>query len=152
MRIVFNSTRDPISWICFGLWVVLISVGMPLAMLYLVTGTSEPALLVVFLALSAVGVFGLWIHFGTWYGIDERTLTVRCGPWRWRILVEAIEDVAPSREIVSAPALSLDRLKIMHRESAYGLLVSPKDREGFLAALQRVSPQLQRRGTGLCRP
>ena len=48
-----------------------------------------------------------------------------------------IQDITPSRNILSAPALSLDRLKIRFGKRAF-ILVSPEDKDGFLRAVKEA--------------
>jgi len=70
------------------------------------------------------------------YGLGSDELTVRFGVFRQRIPLAAIQEVAPSRNLLSSPALSLDRLAI---RTGPGLLattmISPLDREVFLTML-----------------
>lgn len=98
----------------------------------------------------AVGAFVVWLFRSTRYELDGRELVVRSGPFRWRIDLATIESVTPSRNPLSSPALSLDRLKIRYRKSRF-LLVSPAERDGFLAALARAEPALERHDGGLRR-
>jgi hypothetical protein len=73
----------------------------------------------------------------TYYEIIDRNLLVRSGPFKWTIPVADIREVTPSRNILSSPALSLDRLKIRYGKRAF-ILVSPEDREGFLRAIREA--------------
>jgi len=70
----------------------------------------------------------------TYYAVDKNVLRVVSGPFRWKIPVDQITSVTPTRTLLSSPAMSLDRLKI-----EYGKLrpriVSPADKKGFLRAL-----------------
>lgn len=97
-----------------------------------------------------VGAFVSWIFLSTRYALDGRELVVRSGPFRWRIDLATIESVTPSRNPLSSPALSLDRLKIRCGKSRF-LLVSPAERDRFLAALVRAEPALERHDDGLRR-
>jgi hypothetical protein len=76
---------------------------------------------------------------------------VRGGPFRWRIPLAAIVSVTPTRNPLSSPACSLDRLRITHRgpRGERGLLVSPASKTGFLDALARRCPELSRTTDGL---
>ena len=81
----------------------------------------------------------------TRYEVADREVIVRSTPFRWRIEIESIESIRPSRSPASSPALSLDRLEIRYG-GGRTLLVSPKDREGFLAAVVARSRHLHRAG------
>jgi hypothetical protein len=81
----------------------------------------------------------------TRYEVADREVIVRSPPFRRRIGIESIESIRPSRSPVSSPALSLDRLEIRYSGDRR-ILVSPRDREGFLAAVVTRSRHLHREG------
>jgi hypothetical protein len=81
----------------------------------------------------------------TRYEVTDREVIVRSPPFRWRIEIDSIESIRPSRSPVSSPALSLDRLEIRY-DGDRRILVSPRDREGFLAAVVARSRHLHRAG------
>jgi len=87
-------------------------------------------------ALAAVLVE--WVMFSTYYEIDDAALLVRSGPFRWRIPLQEIVAVRELNSLRSGPALSMDRLEVSY--SGRRLLISPADKAGFLAELQRRVP------------
>jgi hypothetical protein len=50
----------------------------------------------------------------TWYGVTDTDLIVHHGPFRATVLIASIRAIRPMRSVVSAPALSLDRLEVTH--------------------------------------
>lgn len=80
-------------------------------------------------------VFALVVStfLNTYYDVDRDTLTVRSGPFRWRVPLDAIDSVKPTRSPLSSPALSLDRLDIRYGKRR--IMVSPADKHGFLKAI-----------------
>ena len=91
--------------------------------------------------------FALWVMVSSWaliavvcapcrYTLDEDHLVVRSGIVRWRIAYTDVTDIAPSREIWAAPAMSLQRVKIRYG-SGRSMLISPRERERFIAELGR---------------
>ena len=76
----------------------------------------------------------LWLLAGTRYLVEDGMLTIRSGPFKWSIRLDEIRSVQPSRSLLSSPALSLDRLKIVYGAGKQ-VLVSPRDREAFLRAI-----------------
>ena len=84
--------------------------------------------------LLASGILILWIMIGTRYVIDRGILTAYCGPFRWRVPLDAIHDIEPTRSPLSSPALSLDRLKLSYGDGK-SILVSPAEKERFRNAL-----------------
>lgn len=87
----------------------------------------------------AIAIVGLvaWVLLQTDYTIDSRELAVRSGPFRWRIPLSDISQVAPATgffRVASGPALSLDRLVVTYRNRR--LLISPRDQQRFLSDLR----------------
>jgi hypothetical protein len=54
--------------------------------------------------------------------------------------IAEIESVKPSRNPLSSPACSLDRLHVRYHSSKRGVLVSPADKPGFLHELVSRGP------------
>ena len=84
-------------------------------------------------------VLPLWVVMGTHYALTERDLLIRSGPFRWRVPLDQIRSVTASRSVLSAPALSLDRLRIAYGRAG-SILISPRDKLQFLSELQRRCP------------
>ena len=78
----------------------------------------------------------------TRYVIKDKQIVVRSGLFRWRIPINEISGITPTSDPIASPALSLDRLRITYG-NAKSLLVSPRDKEGFLAQIASL-----RRGAG----
>jgi hypothetical protein len=87
------------------------------------------ALTVVVLMTGFVGSFS----YPCEYLLEADHLLIRAGFARWRIAYDRISAVAPSRSLWAGPALSLRRVRIDYGRRF--VLVSPRDREGFIAAL-----------------
>jgi hypothetical protein len=101
------------------------------------------------LGLLSAASFILWTLVTTDYTVTSKALCVRAGPLRWAIPLSSIRSVQPSRSVLAGPAWSLDRLYI--ETSGEALLISPKDRAGFLAALLQRDPALRREGDRVTR-
>lgn len=69
------------------------------------------------------------------YRFRDDSLHIRSGPFNWTIPVSGIRRIERSRSLVSGPALSLDRLLIRYGKHDW-ILISPKDKEGFLSELE----------------
>jgi len=144
----FPSKRDR--------WLVLVLWGATLALVYAsidVATSPTPAMFkALFLLICIPSALLLpWILYGTSYALTEEVLLIRCGPFRNRILVSAIQEVTPSRNPMSGPACSLDRLHIKYRGSRLGILVSPADKRSFLQDLTRLDSQLSLQGDRIVR-
>ncbi len=99
-----------------------------------------------FIMLGSVGFVG-WLFMTTGYELSNTALTVRSGPFTWVIALDDIEEIYPSRNPLSSPALSLDRIAIQSKGGRLPLLISPADREEFLQDLARRSPGLVKDGS-----
>jgi hypothetical protein len=112
---------------------------------------STPGLLVsAAMALLVAGIyFGL--VFPMRYGVDDTHLLVRFGVCRQRIPLAEISDVHPTRNPLSSPALSLDRLRVQFGQGIFkAVMISPVDRDDFLDDLA-LEAGLKREGDRLSR-
>jgi hypothetical protein len=147
--IAFPSGRD--AWLVAVLWIsaaVLVFAALVMAQ---VPGSGMLRGLVVAVCLAS-GALVLWVIYGTGYTVGTRAVDVRSGPFRWAIPLEAIVSVAPSNDMLASPAASLDRLRVDYRTRdgrSRAMLLSPADKDGFLAALAARCPQLERAGDRL---
>ena len=116
------------GWILADYWTLLLRRGWLLA-----------SLLAVPLAIGIV--LPLWIVTSLKYYLSDRSLRVRCGPFQWRIAISDIKGVDPTRNSVSSPALSLDRLRIEYG-AGRAVLISPEPREEFLRQLEHRRRQV----------
>jgi hypothetical protein len=94
---------------------------------------DSPATILALLMVLLVFALVASTFLSTYYEVDGDTLTVRSGPFRWRVPLEKIDSVTPTRSPLSSPALSLDRLDIRYGKRR--IMVSPADKRGFLKAI-----------------
>jgi hypothetical protein len=92
-------------------------------------------------------VFGviLWSFKSTYYAVEGSTLIVKSAFMTWRIDIHHIDEITPTRNPMSSPALSLDRLELRYRQlgTSRTILVSPREKRRFLEALRAVSPAIR---------
>ena len=84
------------------------------------------------------GVLVLLLTYPLYYEITASKLIVRCGVVvRKEIPLSSIVEARPTRNPLSAPAWSLDRLQIDYKKAGgvSSLLISPADKLGFLREL-----------------
>jgi len=101
---------------------------------------SEIAFLALFVIM--VSTFMIWILYGTHYTFRGDNLVVRSGPFRWTINIHEIISLTPTRNPLSSPACSLDRLRIELTKSKFGMMISPLEKEQFLDELVLRNPAL----------
>ena len=82
------------------------------------------------------------IFKSTHYTITESNLRVVSGPFKWIIPLAKINDITPSRNPLSSPALSIDRLKISYGKKKF-ILVSPNDKGAFIRSIEQARRQVQ---------
>ncbi len=80
-----------------------------------------------------------------YYEITSSTLIVRSGLLRREIPLASIQRVYPTRNPLSAPAMSLDRLQVDYTKDgqAHFVRISPKDKLGFLRDLAQSAGDLE---------
>jgi len=122
--------------------IMIVSVGALIAALVVVLVEETPwpmrALTVVVVLLVILLLFA--IFRSTYYVIDGGTLRIVAGPFKWKIPVADIDGVTPSRNPLSSPALSMDRLKISYGKRKF-ILVSPEDKAGFIRAIEQAQQE-----------
>ena len=112
-------------------------------MLPLVIGGASVAEIVLMASLLlALDSLMLWVLYGTGYTITPEQIFIRCGPITFRVQLDSIEFIFPTRSPWSSPACSLDRLRIVYGVSQQSLMVSPADKPGFLSAIVQQCPTL----------
>lgn len=88
-------------------------------------------------------IFVFYVFFSVYYVIEGNNLVIRVGIlFKWKIEISTIKIIAESNSWISAPAASLDRLKISYNNH-HNIVVSPKDKEGFIRELIRINPGIR---------
>jgi len=81
--------------------------------------------------------------YGTHYTINDQYLILKGGVfYTLKIEITSVISIKPSRSIESAPAPSFDRLEITLKPNKKRVLVSPKDKELFIALLLERNPEI----------
>lgn len=125
-------------------WFYVLALGLPAVVIGTILVSLEEYDLSTILVVGVVTLISLglpvWLMLSTRYVVEDETLRVLSGPFRWTIPLRDIRSVEPSRSVLSSPALSLDRLKIRYG-AGRSLLVSPRDVGGFRQAVGRPAYQ-----------
>jgi len=79
----------------------------------------------------------------TFYIIEDKKLIVKCG-FLINILipVEKIKKISETNDLMSSPALSLDRLEILYNISDT-VMISPNEKTKFIEAIQKINPGVE---------
>ena len=86
----------------------------------------------------------LLIFFNVKYSLSDDELFVKNGFSTQSIPLKDIIYIIPTNSMLSAPALSLDRIEIRYEGGS--IVISPKDKEGFYHAIQERVPALETDG------
>ena len=118
---------------------IVAAAGMVWSMVaVMITDTPWP-LRIGMLVLTVLVIALLFSIFArTHYTVMDGELRVVSGPFRRTISLSDITNIEPSRNPLSSPALSLDRLKVSYGNRKF-VLVSPADKAGFLEAVKRAT-------------
>lgn len=143
-RIVWFPSK--IDW-----WLAALLAVAPIITVVAALGAPPNEQLIAFGSTLVLGAVYLGLVFPTTYGLDGTHLIVRHGLVRRRIPLEAITEVTPTRNPLSSPALSLDRLRVTYGAGLFrSVLISPADKRGFLVELA-LRARLTRKDDGLVR-
>jgi hypothetical protein len=78
----------------------------------------------------------------TYYTIDENKLIIRSFfIVNKKVNVQSIKIVRESRNPISAPAASLDRLEVI--STVDSVLISPKDKNAFIEEITTINPRIK---------
>jgi len=131
---VFYSKRD--TW----LGILLFGITIPISFsTFLRLGLSWASLMM-FLVVAYI----ILIWFETKYVITDEWLIVSCGFTRIKIKIYEIITIEKTRNPISAPACSMDRMEIISFKRT--VIISPKDKAEFIKCLKERNPDIIIRG------
>lgn len=138
METKFSSRVD--GWL---IPVVILSVGGLVAALIavLVQDTPWPIRLLLAGVTAAVTLLLFSVLRNTCYLVRSDSLRIVSGPFKWTVPLADIREITPTRNPLSSPALSMDRLKIAYGKKKF-VLVSPDDKDGFLRSIELARQRL----------
>jgi hypothetical protein len=120
-------------------WIAGVLVGgtaIPLGLILL----SQPHNVVALPILGGGLAFSIWLLTSTYYVVMPDALLIRSGPISRRVAATSLRSLEATRNPLSSPALSLDRIEV--RYDGGRALISPRDREGFVRAVLAAAPQV----------
>ena len=90
----------------------------------------------------ALAVFLIHLFLSTDYTISGNDLIIKCGfLYKSIIKIDKIMKLKETNNILSSPATSLDRIAIYYGNTF--ILVSPKDKIGFIDNLVKLNPRIE---------
>ena len=136
---VFTSKID--------LWLAFLILGSSLLLIlvpvweWIYNDSSTTRILFISLLTIPGAILLLLIFFNIKYSLSEDELFVKNGFSTQSIPLKDITHIIPTNSMLSAPALSLDRIEIKYKGGS--IVISPKDKEGFYRAIQERVPALE---------
>ena len=136
---IFTSKID--FWLAFlilgsSLLLVLVSVWE-----WMYNNSSIKRIIFISLFTIPTALLLLVLFFNIKYTLTADTLLVKNGFSIQSISLEDITHITPTSSTLSAPALSLDRIKIRYEGGS--IVISPKDKDRFYRAIQERVPELK---------
>jgi hypothetical protein len=130
MKAVFRSKIDRRL-----IWMPLAMPGVVLLALFTAPHGSRLTWIATAMLFCAA-VIVCWIFAATYYELSADEIVAHCGPFSWHVPLADIAGIHESRTVRSGPALSMDRLEIVHGRGKV-LVISPADKAGFVTAAER---------------
>ena len=82
--------------------------------------------------------FIVWVCRTTYYVISADALIVHAGAIRRTVPLRLVQRLRATHNPLSSPALSLDRIEVTY--GAKRVLISPRDKRGFVSAVLKRAP------------
>ena len=143
---IYHSKKD--AWLVLVVWIaILLPFVLGIYNLAIPSGNAQAGGYLLFVG-TLVAASVLLLTYPLYYEITSSRLVVRSGIMRTEIPLSCIEQVRPTRNPLSAPAWSFDRLRIDYRKNsgASFMLISPEDKAGFMRDLVGSVAGLEVRG------
>lgn len=133
-----NRPRQSVYHSAVDLWIACLLVSSPLALMVMTLAMMQQGRnndsLVCLIAAAVTLVATAAFTVPCRYTILSDSVTIRCGLLFYRVPFDKIKNIELSGSWLSAPAMSLRRVKISTASQFY--LVSPRDREKFIEELE----------------
>ena len=129
-------------------WLLVVLLGSALACLFAASSMMLSQMAGPWWIAALIVVVGcvlpVWLLVATNYVLTATTLDIRSGPFKWQVSIAEVTNVSPTRNPVSSPALSLDRIRIDYGDRR-SILISPQEKDRFVRELEqrrsRLGPQ-----------
>ena len=130
---VFKSKID--SWLLI-VFLVIIVVSIFSVILILLHHTSLGDYLISLMIILLGVVLPIWLIGSTKYLVFEDLLLIKSGPFRWKVNISSVSNIRKTKNPLSSPALSLDRLEIKYDKNK-SIMISPQNKEDFLRTINK---------------
>ena len=138
--LVFPSKID--GWLLWIVRLTFLTSLVPCALGLMRQPEKRGALVFAVLIVAAAVAFTEWTFHSTKYTIAGSTIHVQSGFFRWQIPIPEIESITRTRNPLSSPAASLDRIDIRYA-GGHSLMISPADRDRFIEVVKAMNPAIR---------
>ncbi|WGL18330.1 PH domain-containing protein [Microbulbifer bruguierae] len=130
----FHSKVD--TWLAVIIW-GSVAFSMIIAIYLLMAQPISGANAAIVAVVAVLGAaLPAWIMLSTSYIVFNGVLKIHSGPFSWSVPVDEISSVSATRDTLSSPALSLDRLRVTY-SGGKSIMISPQAKREFLSAIGR---------------
>lgn len=130
------------SKISVGLTIFILTVILLVALLLLQFPDSTANLIITSAVLALTAALCLIPLFSIRYVVDSQMLHIECCfVFRSRFNIMDIKEISDTRTFLSAPAASLDRVRLRFRKGG-DLIISPIDKPEFIRLLCQINPKI----------
>lgn len=95
------------------------------------------------LVMLPIAGFMIWFWYSTGYLVVDGYILIKYGPIKKRGPIKEISKISKTKNPLSAPALSMDRLEIIYGKHFDMALVSPERQQEFIDLLLRENPNIR---------
>ncbi|OLO37079.1 hypothetical protein BTR23_14190 [Alkalihalophilus pseudofirmus] len=127
----FSSKKD--LWLTLIIWGAILTMVVPTIIDQEVVG--------LFIALPLAFFMG-WLWFATGYTIEDGLIKIKFGPFRKTVHIQDISKINKTRNPISAPALSIDRIEIIYGKFSDIVFISPRNECEFVQLLLQENPNI----------
>ncbi|WP_017472881.1 PH domain-containing protein [Amphibacillus jilinensis] len=131
----FTSEKDIVySLLCWGT-IIFTSLAI-----FLNFSLSVLSIFSALIGLLAIG-FLIWVWFGTNYKVEDKSIQIKYGPFKEKVLIQDINEIGKRKSKLITPALAIDR--VLLRYGRYGeILITLKNESEFIDLLLTNNPRI----------
>ena len=131
------------SKVGYGILIPVLVLLFGVTLIPIINGASIRAILAMLAIMLPIIAFILHMFYKTTYRINESNeLIIKCGLiFNSVVLISKIKSISRTRNPISSPAPSLDRIELKYGKWD-SVLISPKDKQGLTNELLKINPNI----------
>ena len=138
-----NKIKKYKAKVSYGLLIFVSLVFFVPFIFVLIKGKFNREMIGIIVFLLLLFAFILYLVFKTEYTIENGKLKIKCGFFSYKpIEINEIKKISKTRNIISSPAPSFDRIEIKYGKFDE-IIISPKDKIDFAKYLTKLNPNIE---------